>query len=177
MSLEVINIIASAKIRGSIDIEKAFLKLPNTSYNPEIFSGLIYRRMKRKPTIIMFASGKISSHGSKSEKVAIKTIKETLTEIDLIGCIINGNSDIDWIRIENVVGKANFMRRIDLENLYSNLPSSKYEPHKFPGLIVKLLKTSVTCLVFSTGKIVMVGGKSESQIKEAFEILKGCLCN
>lgn len=171
MSLEIVNIIASAKIEGTIDVETLFQKLHNTSYNPEIFPGLVYRKFNRKPTIIMFASGKISSHGSRSEKIAIESINETLKEIDKLGCVVGG-SEIRWIRIENVVGTANLFREIDLEQLYGNLTSAVYEPEQFPGLIYRQLEGSLTCLVFSTGKMVIVGGKSENQISEAFEVMK-----
>jgi transcription initiation factor TFIID TATA-box-binding protein len=171
LSLDIVNIIASAKIKGSIDIELLFQKLLHADYNPEMFPGLIYRRQNRKPTMIMFASGKISSHGSKTEKEAKEAIVETLKEIEGLGCI-DGSPIIKWIRIENVVGNANLLRKIDLEKIYELLQSSIYEPGQFPGIIFKPLNNSVTCLIFSSGKMVIVGGKSEDQVDEAFQLMK-----
>jgi transcription initiation factor TFIID TATA-box-binding protein len=175
LSLQIVNIIASARIRGTIDILNLYEKLPDVSYDPEIFSGLIYRRLKQKPTIIMFASGKISSHGSKSVEQATKAIRDTLKEIEEIGCV-DGSSEIEWIRIENMVGRADILKPIDLEKLYSTtLIGAIYEPEQFPGLICSPLRNSVKCLVFSTGKIVIVGAKSEGQLKEAFDVVKELL--
>jgi transcription initiation factor TFIID TATA-box-binding protein len=174
LSLVIVNIIVSARIEGSIDIETLFERLDNVSYAPEIFPGLIYRRLNRKPTIIMFASGKISSHGSRSIKQATEAILDTLEEIDKIGCVFR-SSKIEWMRIENMVGRADIFKEIDLEKLYSQLLGSVYEPGQFPALIYKPLRNSVTCLVFSTGKIVVVGAKSEEQLQEAFQTIKGLI--
>lgn len=172
MSIEIINIIATARIKGKIDIERLYTLIPQSEYNPEIFGGLILK--KDKPTRILFASGKISSHGARSEKSAIDAIKVTLSEITAMGAI-SGISEIEWIRIENVVGSGNLNKRVDLEGLYSMLTSAVYEPEQFPGLIYKPLKNSVTCLVFASGKIIIVGGKSENQIKETFEIMENII--
>ncbi len=169
MSLKIVNIIASAKIGGSINLELLLQKLPKAEYNPKIFPGLVFKR-QGYPTIIMFKSGKISSHGSKTEKKAINAIKDIIKEIDMLDCV-SGSSDIDWIRIENVVASTNLFRKIDLEKIYFKLPSM-YEPEQFPGLIYKPYNDSTTCLIFSTGRMVIVGAKSEKKIYETFEIMK-----
>jgi transcription initiation factor TFIID TATA-box-binding protein len=46
-----------------------------------------------------------------------------------------------------------------------------YEPEQFPGLIYKS-SIGPTCLVFSSGKIIIVGSKSEEQIEETIQDLK-----
>ena len=173
MSWEIVNIIASARINGSIDIERLHLELQNTSYEPEMFPGLVYRRTN-KPTIIMFASGKISSHGSRTLAIALSSIKEVLKDIEEMNCVY-GNATIEWIRIENIVAKVNLLLEIDLEKLNYTLSSSMYDPKQFPGLTYKPLKNSVTCLVFSNGKMVIVGAKSEEQIDEAYKIMKNII--
>ncbi|MGA3289993.1 MAG: hypothetical protein ABSD42_07145 [Candidatus Bathyarchaeia archaeon] len=86
-----------------------------------------------------------------------------------------GAAEIEWIRIENVVGTVSLNKSIDLETLYLTLPASFYEPEQFPGLIYKPLGNSITCLIFSTGKMVVVGGRSENQIKEATVLMQNIL--
>jgi transcription initiation factor TFIID TATA-box-binding protein len=167
LSLRIVNIIASTRVRGSIDIEKLSQEMPNVQYNPELFPGLVYR-VKQRPTIIMFASGKISSHGAKSEKEAKEAIVNTLKQIEELHCII-GSSKMENIRIENVVGLADLGYEIDLEKVAQNLRSAIYEPEQFPGLLYKPSHNSLSCTIFSTGKMMIVGGKSESQIKRTFE--------
>ncbi len=167
-------------MQSSIDIEALVEALPGAEYNPEIFSGLIYRQKKPNPTIIMFESGKISSHGAKTEEIAKQAIFDTIKKIDEIGSIIS-SKNVEWIRIENVVGVGTVCggKKIDLERLYESLssPSPIYEPEQFPGLIYKPLGTAVTCLVFSSGKVITVGGKSESQVLETFQAMKRLILN
>jgi transcription initiation factor TFIID TATA-box-binding protein len=171
LTLEIVNIIATARIKGKINVEKIHALLTGSEYNPEIFCGLILKKNSDKPTRILFASGKISSHGAKSEKLALDAIEVTLKEITKMGAV-SGISEFEWMRIENVVGCANLNKFMDLEELYSALPSGLYEPEQFPGLIYKPFKDSITCLVFASGKMVIAGGKSENQIKQAFDFMQ-----
>ena len=167
MSLVIVNIVASTRIRGSIDIETLSQRLEHTEYNPEIFPGLVYRQTNHEPTIIMFASGKISSHGARSEEQARQAIATTVRRIEGMGCII-GSADIDEIKMENVVGSANLGCKIDLENVVKCLPTAIYKRRRFPGLIFRPFNNSVICLIFSTGKMVVAGGKSVSQVERVF---------
>lgn len=171
-SLRVVNVIASTRIKGQIDIEELSQILRKAQYEPGNFPGLVYRR-SGYPTIIMFASGKISSHGARNEADAREAILQTLIEIDRLGLII-GNRETAKIAIENVVGTADLRRPIDLELITNVLPKSMYEPEQFPGLILRL-EGSIVCLLFSTGKIVIAGAKSEPLIQKAFEYLLNLL--
>jgi transcription initiation factor TFIID TATA-box-binding protein len=44
-----------------------------------------------------------------------------------------------------------------------------YEPEQFPGLIYRMQEPKVVFLIFASGKLVCVGGKSEDLVHEAFE--------
>ena len=167
--MKVVNIIATAKIKGTIDVLTLVDKTSTAEYNPEIFSGLVIRN-KPEPTIIVFETGRVSSHGSKNEKDAKQAILRAIDLIKEKGCLV-GSKELEWLRIENVVavGSLKACQRIDLERLYSTLRSSIYEPEQFPGLIHRPLGNNVTCLIFSSAKIVTVGGKSERQVQDAFE--------
>jgi transcription initiation factor TFIID TATA-box-binding protein len=167
LSIEIVNVIATTRIKGKINVISLSKELPNTKYNPAIFAGLVYRRTD-KPTIILFESGRISSHGAKSEKTAKSAIVEILAEINKMGCVPKG-VEIENITIQNVVGTANFGHEIDLESVYSTFPSSIYEPEQFPGLIYRPFNNSVVCLIFSTGKMVIAGATSENEVGKAFQ--------
>jgi len=52
-----------------------------------------------------------------------------------------------------------------------NLIGSIYEPDIFAGLRYKI-KDGLTVLIFSTGKIVIAGGKSILEINDAYNIIK-----
>jgi len=51
------------------------------------------------------------------------------------------------------------------------LDNTEYEPEQFPGLVYKLKGTKATFLLFSNGKIVCTGTKSEEEVHEALDKL------
>jgi transcription initiation factor TFIID TATA-box-binding protein len=66
--LKIQNMVASASLGGTIDLEKAAYSLGKTMYEPEQFPGLIYRMEEPKVVILLFASGKLVCTGAKREQ-------------------------------------------------------------------------------------------------------------
>ena len=60
---------------------------------------------------------------------------------------------------------------LNLNVLGLKLPNTEYEPEQFPGLVYKLPGTRATFLLFSNGKIVCTGTRSESKLHEAVDLL------
>ena len=77
------------------------------------------------------------------------------------------------IKIVNIVATANFGIRIPLEKMAEHLGGTEYEPEQFPGLVYKLTTSDVkaTFLLFSNGKIVCTGTKSEEEVHRALDKL------
>jgi len=73
----------------------------------------------------------------------------------------------DSIRIENVVSSATLNQKIDLNAIVKGNPLVEYRPEKFPGLVFRLKKPKTAILIFSTGKMVCTGAKSEKESKKA----------
>jgi len=71
------------------------------------------------------------------------------------------------IEIQNMVACADLKARIDLEDLALNLRKTIYEPENFPGLIYVMDEPKVTLLLFTNGKIVCAGAKSENDVYRA----------
>ncbi len=53
---------------------------------------------------------------------------------------------------------------LNLNELAMKLDNTEYEPEQFPGLVYKLRDCQATFLLFSNGKIVCTGTKSEDAI-------------
>jgi transcription initiation factor TFIID TATA-box-binding protein len=51
------------------------------------------------------------------------------------------------------------------------LPSVRYEPELFPGLIYRLANPKVVLLIFVSGKVVLTGAKSLRDLQEGFDRL------
>src|SRR5271157_4907133 len=71
--------------------------------------------------------------------------------------------------IENVVATASISQRVDLNLIAKNFVEVKYHPDVFPGLVFRLLSPKTTTLIFSTGKMVCTGAKSEEQSRKAVQ--------
>jgi len=69
--------------------------------------------------------------------------------------------------IENVVATAALHQNIDLNSIVRIFPAVEYRPEQFPGLVYHLKKPKTTSLIFSSGKMVCTGGKSERQARKA----------
>lgn len=81
------NIVASASLGGSIDLEKAVRTMENVMYEPEQFPGLIYRMSDPKVVMLLFASGKLVCTGAKNEQMvkdAVDKLSRLLEEKELI---------------------------------------------------------------------------------------------
>ena len=60
---------------------------------------------------------------------------------------------------------------LNLNTLAMKLKNTEYEPEQFPGLVYKLKEAGATFLLFSNGKIVCTGTKSEDAVEVAVEKL------
>lgn len=67
------------------------------------------------------------------------------------------------ISIENVVASASVDQKIDLNDITKKFPDTEYHPEQFPGLVFRLKSPKTATLIFSSGKMVCTGAKSEEQ--------------
>jgi transcription initiation factor TFIID TATA-box-binding protein len=72
-----------------------------------------------------------------------------------------------FINIENVVATGALHQNIDLNSIVRAFPGVEYRPEQFPGLVFRLKKPKATTLIFSSGKMVCTGTKSERQARKA----------
>ncbi len=71
------------------------------------------------------------------------------------------------VEIQNVVASVILDQRIDLNTIVKNFENVEYKPDQFPGLVFRLEKPKTATLIFSSGKMVSTGAKSEKQAHEA----------
>jgi transcription initiation factor TFIID TATA-box-binding protein len=72
-----------------------------------------------------------------------------------------------YINIENVVASATLNQKIDLNSIVRLFPGVEYRPEQFPGLVYRLKKPKTATLIFTSGKMVCTGAKSERQARKA----------
>jgi transcription initiation factor TFIID TATA-box-binding protein len=71
------------------------------------------------------------------------------------------------IQIQNVVASAKLNQKLDLKAIVKGNPSVEYRPKTFPGLVFRLKRPKTAILIFTTGKMVCTGAKSEKEAKRA----------
>ncbi|GBC75497.1 Ribonuclease HIII [archaeon HR06] len=71
------------------------------------------------------------------------------------------------ISIENVVASATVNQNIDLNKITRNFHNVEYRPDQFPGLVFRLKSPKTATLIFSSGKMVCTGAKSEEEAIKA----------
>lgn len=77
---------------------------------------------------------------------------------------------IDY-KIENVVATVvvEITEKIDLNIIARKHADVEYNPERFPGLVMRILKPKATILIFSTGKMVVTGMRKASEADRVVE--------
>ena len=80
------------------------------------------------------------------------------------------------IAIVNVVASATIDQRLDLLDITKKFPDVEYHPDQFPGAVFRLKNPKTATLLFSSGKMVCTGAKSqelaETAVSKVVEILR-----
>ncbi len=162
--IKIVNIVASTSLEHDIPLIKLAETLPNTEYNPEQFPGLVLRIKEPKTSALIFSSGKVVCTGARSMTKLSESIKQIIKSIAKIGIRIKIKPKI---KVQNMVASGKVGMDLNLNALAIDLENTEYEPEQFPGLVYKLEGTRATFLLFSNGKIVCTGTRSEAKLKEA----------
>ena len=174
LDIGIVNIVVSTSFKHDIPLEKMAATLSNTEYNPEQFPGLVIRIKDPKTSALIFSSGNVVCTGARSieqVKQSLERIKETLKKINITITVT------PEINIQNMVASGSIGMDLNLNTLAMKLDNTEYEPEQFPGLVFKLAKAKATFLLFSNGKIVCTGTKSEAEVYKAVHMLIDVLKN
>jgi len=167
-NIEVVNIVVSTSLEHDIPLEKMAATLSNTEYNPEQFPGLVIRIRDPKTSALIFSSGKVVCTGARSMEKVEESIEKIIKALKKIGIEITIKPKIS---VQNIVASGSIGMDLNLNVLAMKLDNTEYEPEQFPGLVYKLDEAKATFLLFSNGKIVCTGTKSEDEVHEALDKL------
>ena len=108
----------------------------------------------------------------KKEKIVEKEeeIKDEEEEIKDEKDEIEDGEDLDY-KIENVVATVvvEITEKIDLNIIARKHADVEYNPERFPGLVMRILKPKATILIFSTGKMVVTGLRKANEAGQVVE--------
>jgi transcription initiation factor TFIID TATA-box-binding protein len=109
------------------------------------------------------------SVGTKSERQAAEELQMTMDFLGENGYASSAKLDF---QTRNIVATADFGKSVNLEKL-SETTKAIYEPEQFPGAILRFEKPFKTSLlIFASGRAVIAGLKSSSQIEQVIDQLK-----
>ena len=85
--IKIQNIVASANLQSTLNLEQVALELEDTEYEPEQFPGLVYRLSDPKVVLLLFGSGKVVCTGAKTKsdaKLGVERAYDRLSELNLL---------------------------------------------------------------------------------------------
>jgi len=162
------NIVATASLGKPVPLTKLARTQPNTEYNPETFPGLVLRVKEPKSAVLVFSSGNLVCTGTKSIGQVQQVIQEVIKQLRKINVKITTKPKIT---VQNIVASGTINLKLNLNFLALELKNTEYEPEQFPGLVYKLAEPNATFLLFSNGKLVCTGTKSEEEARAALDKL------
>jgi transcription initiation factor TFIID TATA-box-binding protein len=171
--LKIVNVVATTNIKQPIDIMEAG-RFKDFLHDSEIYGGRVtyYKNENMIGRVTIFPSGKMISVGSRSIEDTKNQFSQALDA--LVENKLAKPTPIENIRIENIVATVDLGEPVDLEEISARLRAI-YEPEQFPGAILHLEEPKATVLIFSSGKCVMTGTKSESSLNQAMRKLSQIL--
>lgn len=99
--------------------------------------------------------------------------KKNKTESEINSALPTNDNEINDninIRIVNVVSTVSLECQLSLRELALKLQNSEYNPKRINALIIRIKKPKTAALVFSNGKMVVVGADNEDDSKQAAKI-------
>lgn len=70
-------------------------------------------------------------------------------------------------QLQNIVSTVNLSCRLDLKKIALHARNAEYNPKRFAAVIMRIREPRTTALIFSSGKMVCTGAKSEEDSRLA----------
>ena len=169
VTIRVVNLVITTDLEHNLHLEKIMSTLPNVEYNPEQFPGLIMRIRDPKTSALLFSSGRVVCTGARDVAGAKKAVHKIIDSLKKVNVKIKIEPKL---KIQNLVGAGELGFDLNLNELAVKLRNVEYEPEQFPGLVYKMKEPHHSSfLLFSNGKIVCTGTKSENEMKRCLKQL------
>jgi transcription initiation factor TFIID TATA-box-binding protein len=170
-SLKIENIVASGVIADAINLEEVSQKIENCELNTKRFPGAVFRIENPKMASLIFSSGKIVLTGLRNREDLQKGLNIVVQALKEAGM---DTYEVPQVNITNIVCSYDIGKYINLNKVVMtlNLENIEYEPEQFPGLVYRLEEPKIVALLFSSGKIILTGGKNMEDIRRGLDVLE-----
>ncbi|KAK4671642.1 hypothetical protein QC764_607640 [Podospora pseudoanserina] len=169
------NFVVTVNLDCRIDLNYLAQRARNVEYRPRRFNAVIMRIRDPRTTALIFATGRMVVTGAKSEALARLAAKKHAYALQKCGF----TPKFCDFTVQNIIASANVGSNIRLEGLANKYVTvgASFVPEIFPGLSFKQYlgyradgtpRSCPTLLIFTTGKIVVTGAKTEEDLMAAF---------
>lgn len=169
------NVVATIQIECEpINILRLSKVMPYSTYDKSKFAAITIRLADPVCTCLLFTSGKLVVTGASSWDEGLLT---AYCVRDILRGICKGQKfEIVSYEVQNIVAHVDIPlgegQRLDLDRFYSeNAKEVTYQRNMFPGLIFRAIDNPIVLLCFTSGKVVVTGGKSTQHIQQGWKLL------
>ena len=163
------NVVATANLGVRLDLQRIAWECCG-EFNPDSFAAASLRLKNPKTTALVFSSGRLVCTGATSEAAAVRAIYRYYQVIQ------KSNPKVMClnIKIQNIVSTAFHGSPVDIPLMCKHFQlRMTYDPELFPGIRIPIedpvpLKASV----FLSGKCVIAGAKTRSEIAGGWRVLR-----
>lgn len=170
--LQIQNIVAAGTVAESIDLELLVTTIPACRFDRKRFPGAVYYMENPKSVALVFASGKVVLTGMMRQDdiaLALANLLDMLRHAG-VSCM-----DTPRIAVKNIVCTYNLGYECNLVRIVAALMDREwveYEPESFPGLVCRITDPKIVFLLFSSGKTVITGGTTMTDVRKGLEIFR-----
>jgi transcription initiation factor TFIID TATA-box-binding protein len=170
-SLKIENIVASGIVADSIDLVEVSRKIPNCELNSKRFPGAVFRLENPRIASLIFSSGKVVLTGIRDNQALKEGVKILVGSLQKAGV---ATFPEPRVTVTNIVCSYDIGKPINLNRVVItlNLENIEYEPEQFPGLVYRITDPKIVALLFSSGKIILTGGKTLEDIHRGLDVLE-----
>lgn len=170
-SLKIENIVASGAIADAIDLAVISEKIEHCELNQKRFPGAVFRIENPKIASLIFSSGKVVLTGIRDQDTLEKGLTVIIEAMKKAGVKTYAEPRVG---VTNIVCSYDIGKTINLNKVVMtlNLENIEYEPEQFPGLVYRIRDPKIVALLFSSGKIILTGGRTLDEIKRGLDFLE-----
>jgi transcription initiation factor TFIID TATA-box-binding protein len=171
------NIVSTCQIVSDgprVDLVSISRIFPFTFYDKKRFAAITIRLWDPGCTALLFTSGKLVITGGTSWYECVLAAKKVTLLLESV--FIAQRFWVVSCEIQNIVAKTSVPLAhdiyLDIECMYQELNAlCTYQKTMFPGLIFRPVNSPVVLLCFSSGKIVITGGKTVQDVNGGWAAL------
>jgi transcription initiation factor TFIID TATA-box-binding protein len=170
LNIKVENVVANARIADELDLNYIESQLEDAVFTKKKFPGLVYRTKDPKSAFLIFRSGKLVCTGSKTEEGVRQVMDKLSADLRGIGVEVVEHPEF---KVQNIVASASVGRELNLGAIVVGLEleGMEYEPEVFPGLVYRIKEPKSAILIFSSGRLVITGGKTIEDCEKSVDVL------